>query len=118
VATRWLQVARGLRLSDQPEGTVVSQSPAGGDTARKRTRIRLNTSLGPTPGAGNAVPRVTGLSPQTATARLRSAGFEVQRLTQTTASQSQDGLVVDEQPIGANVPAGSTVTIYVGSFSG
>ena len=104
--------------SDQPEGTIVSQAPSGGTTAKKGTRVRLNASLGPTPGPQKAPPRVVGLDPQTATARLRSAGFRVQRLTQTTNVSSQDGQVVDEQPTGANVPAGSTVTIYIGSFSG
>ena len=36
--------------SDEPQGTVVSQSPAGGLKRRTRTRIQLNVSLGPNPG--------------------------------------------------------------------
>jgi beta-lactam-binding protein with PASTA domain len=50
--------------SDQPEGTVVSQSPAGGATVKRGTRIQLNASLGPNAGTQQAVPNVAGLTPQ------------------------------------------------------
>jgi beta-lactam-binding protein with PASTA domain len=104
--------------SDQPEGTVVSQSPAGGTTAKSGTRITLNASLGSNPGAAQAVPKVIGLDPHTARARLEAAGFQVQRLTQKTSVRSQSGKVVDVQPArGVHVPAGETVTIYIGRFS-
>jgi len=103
--------------SDQPEGVVVSQAPDGGSTAKEGTRITVNASLGPNPGAGQAVPKVIGLDPQTATSRLVSAGFEVQRLVQKTSVRSQSGKVVDVQPArGVHAPAGSFITIYVGRF--
>jgi len=103
--------------SDQPEGTVVSQAPDGGSTAKEGTRITVNASLGPNPGAGQAVPKVIGLDPQTATSRLVSAGFEVQRLVQKTSVRSQNGKVVDVQPArGFRAPADSVATIYVGRF--
>jgi beta-lactam-binding protein with PASTA domain len=105
--------------SDQPAGLVVSQAPSGGATARRGTRIRLDASLGPTPGVRKGIPKVIGLDPQAAAERLSSAGFRVQRLTQSTTVSSQDGLIVDVQPGGSNrVPVGSTVTIYVGRLSG
>jgi beta-lactam-binding protein with PASTA domain len=103
--------------SDQPQGTVVSQSPSGGTTAKEGTRITLNASRGPSPSAGQAVPKVIGLDPQTGTSRLVSAGFRVQRLTQKTSVRSLNGKVVDVQPAaGVHAPAGSTVTIYTGRF--
>lgn len=103
--------------SDQPEGSVVSQSPGGGSTAKEGTRVTVNASLGPNPGAGQTVPKVIGLDPQTATSRLESAGFKVQRLTQKTSVQSQNGKVIDVQPArGFRAPADSVVTIYVGRF--
>ena len=103
--------------SDQPQGTVVSQSPAGGSTAKVGTRVTLNASLGPNPGATQAVPKVIGLDPATATSRLQALGFKVQRLVQKTSVRSMSGKVVDVQP-GARMhaPNGSTVTIYVGRF--
>jgi beta-lactam-binding protein with PASTA domain len=101
--------------SDDPQGTVVSQSPAGGLSRRTGTRIQLNVSLGPSPGSQQVVPDVLGLDPQTARARLSSAGFNVQTLSQKISSPSQNGKVVDEQPAGGRrAPARSTVTIYIG----
>jgi beta-lactam-binding protein with PASTA domain len=105
--------------SDQPQGTVVSQSPTGGTSAKVGSRITLNASRGPTPTAGQIVPKVLRLDPQTATSRLESVGFKVQRLTQKTSVRSLNGKVVDCQPAaGMRVPAGTFVTIYVGRFVG
>jgi beta-lactam-binding protein with PASTA domain len=105
--------------SDQPQGTVVSQSPGGGSTAKVGTRITLNASRGPTPAAGQVVPKVLGVDPATARSRLESAGFQVQQLTQKTSVSSQNGKVVDCQPAaGFRVPAGTVITIYVGRFVG
>lgn len=101
--------------SDEPQGRVVSQSPAGGLTRKRGTRIQLNVSLGPNPGTQNVVPDVVGLDPQAARAKLSSAGFNVQTLTQAVSTREQNGKVVDEQPAGGRrAPARSTVTIYVG----
>jgi beta-lactam-binding protein with PASTA domain len=103
--------------SDEPQGSVVSQSPSGDTTAKQGARITLNASRGPSPVAGHIVPKVLGLDPQTATSRLVAAGFKVQRLTQKTSDRSRNGKVVDVQPAaGVRVPAGSVVTIYVGRF--
>jgi serine/threonine-protein kinase len=103
--------------SDQPEGSVVSQSPDGGSTAKEGARVTVNASLGPNPGAGQKVPKVIGLDPQTATSRLVAAGFRVQRLVQKTSVRSQNGKVVDVQPArGFRAPADSVATIYVGRF--
>jgi hypothetical protein len=48
--------------SDQPEGTVVSQSPEAGTTQKRGTRIQLNVSLGSNPGNLQPVPDVLGYS--------------------------------------------------------
>jgi len=101
--------------SDQPEGTVASQSPTPGTTQKRGTRIQLNVSLGPDAGEQRAVPDVIGDDPAAAKAKLESAGFEVQILAQGVTDASQIGTVVDEQPGGGRrAPVGSTVTIYVG----
>jgi serine/threonine-protein kinase len=89
-----------------PEGTVVSQAPQAGTTQKRGTRIQLNVSLGPNPGAQKAVPDVLADDPQAATTKLTGAGFKVQRLTQNISDRSQNGVVVDEQPAGGrNAPA-------------
>jgi beta-lactam-binding protein with PASTA domain len=104
--------------SNEPQENVVAQSPQGGTTAKRGSHVQLNASLGPNPGALQPVPNVLGSTARQATARLRSAGFKVQALTRNVSRQSQNGIVVDEQPsAGRKVPAGTTVTIYVGRFS-
>ena len=119
VAQRKLNAA-GLKAgvvylkSDQDQGTVVSQAPAGGTTRARGTRIQLNVALGPRPGTLKGVPDVRNLDPAAARAKLTAAGFNVQTLRQPVTDPSQVGKVVDEQPRGRNAPARSIVTIYVG----
>ena len=100
--------------SDEPQGTVVSQAPAGGLTRARGTRIQLNVALGPRPGTLRGVPDVRNLDPAAARAKLTAAGFTVQTLRQPVSDPSQVGKVVDEQPRGRNAPLHSVVTIYVG----
>jgi beta-lactam-binding protein with PASTA domain len=104
--------------SDQPPQMVVTQSPKGGTTAKRGSRVQLNASLGPSPGALETVPNVVGLTARQAIARLQDAGFKVHELSRKVTSLSQNGKVVDEQPSGGRkAPAGSDVTIYVGRVS-
>jgi eukaryotic-like serine/threonine-protein kinase len=121
VAQRRLNQA-GLRAvvlyvpSDQPQGTVLSQSPNPGTTQKRGTAVQLRAAIGPNAPALEAVPKVAGLDAATAVSRLRDAGFKVQTLHRAATDGSQVGKVVDEQPAGGRrAPAGSMVTIYVGS---
>jgi len=101
--------------SDQPQGTVVSQSPSGGRTVERGTRIQLNVALGSHPGTLKGVPDVRNLDPAAARSKLSAAGFVVQTLHQPVSDSGQVGKVVDEQPAGGrNAPAGSVITIYAG----
>jgi len=104
--------------SDQPQGTVVSQSPSSGATVKRGTRIQLNVALGSQPGTLKGVPDVRNLDPIAARSKLTAAGFKVQTLPQGVSDRAQVGKVVDEQPAGGrNAPAGSVITIYVGRAS-
>ena len=104
--------------SDQPQGTVVSQSPSSGATVKRGTRIQLNVALGSQPGTLKGVPDVRNLDPIAARSKLTAAGFKVQTLPQGVTDRAQVGKVVDEQPAGGrNAPAGSVITIYVGRAS-
>jgi beta-lactam-binding protein with PASTA domain len=105
--------------STRPANRVIAQTPAAGRTLRKGARVRVNVSTGPNPQPAAAVPDVTGQEQAAAASTLRSAGFRVLVLNRPTSNQSQDGLVVEQQPrAGANIPGGSQVTIFVGRFSG
>jgi eukaryotic-like serine/threonine-protein kinase len=105
--------------SSQTAGRVVSHQPASGTTLRQGSPVRLNVSTGPNPQPATAVPNVVGQDEAAAASALREAGFRVLVLNRPTSNQSQDGLVVEQQPrAGANIPAGSLVAIFVGRFSG
>ena len=105
--------------STQPAGRVVAQRPAPGTKVKRVSRVRLNVSTGPNPQAARSVPDVVGQDEATATTTLQNAGFVVEVIDQPTTDQTQDGIVVDEQPAGGTrAPRGSVITIYVGRFSG
>jgi serine/threonine-protein kinase len=103
--------------SSKPAGTVVTEQPTAGTTVTRGSRVALRISNGPAPKPLKTVPDVTGQDQGTATATLRQAGFTVVTIDQPTTDQTQNGIVLDEQPTpGSRIPAGSQVTIYVGVF--
>jgi beta-lactam-binding protein with PASTA domain len=105
--------------SSQPANRVVSQVPAAGTSLRRNSRVRVNVSTGPNPQPAATVPSVLGQDQATAADNLRSAGFRVAVLNRPTRNQSQNGLVIGQQPrAGSSIPRGSQVTIFVGRFSG
>jgi serine/threonine-protein kinase len=98
---------------------VVAQHPTPGTTLRRRAAVRINVSVGSNPQPVKAVPDVTGEDEATARSDLEAAGFQVSVVDEPTTDQNEDGIVIDEDPVaGTRVPAGSLVTIYVGSFTG
>lgn len=124
VAQRRLQAAKLTSrvvyvASTQPAGRVVAQRPLPGTKVKSGSRVQLNVSTGPNPQTSTPVPDVLGQDESTATTTLQNAGFQVEVIDQPTADQTQDGIVLDEQPGGGTrAPRGSVITIYVGRFSG
>lgn len=96
-----------------PDGTVISQSPAGGQTVTQGTTINLVVSAGQ---ATVSVPDVRGQTQANATNRLSGLGFKVD-VGQAFSSQAV-GTVVSQSPAGGtNAPSGSTVSINVSEGS-
>ena len=115
--------------SSLPKNSVVAQSPRPETAARQGDHVLVTVSRGPAkgkkdagalPGAAAAsVPDVTGEDEATATQDLEAAGFDVRAVDQETTDESEDGLVVGQDPSpGREAPAGSRATIYVGRFAG
>jgi serine/threonine-protein kinase len=101
--------------SNQPEGTVVAQSPGANTLARPGSTVTLNVSKGPTT---STVPDVTSLDEATARSTLEGSGFKVNATTEATTDPNQDGFVLRQDPVGGSeAPAGTTVTIVVGKFT-
>jgi beta-lactam-binding protein with PASTA domain len=104
--------------STRPAGRVVTESPAPGTKLRRGSRVRLGVSSGPSPNPVQTVPDVIGDDQASAVSTLRRAGFQVLIIDEQTTDQTEDGLVIDEQPgSGSRIPRGSQVTIFVGRFS-
>ena len=109
-------VARRDVDSDEPEGTVVRQDPAGGAQATRGSTVTLSVSRGPTE---STIPDVTSLDEGTARVRLEDAGFRVAVQDEETDDPNMDGRVLNQDPPGdTTAPQGSVVTIFVGRFTG
>ena len=94
--------------SDQPAGTVISQSPAANTPITQGEVVTVRVSLGPPP---IPVPDVQGWPLQQAIKKLTQLGFQVQ----------VDGIlgsrVNSYDPSGLQ-PKGTTITLHIGLFGG
>ena len=105
------KVVEGNRQdSEEPEGAIISQTPAAGESLREGSRIYVIVS-------GRQVAEVPDVGNQTskdATQTLEEAGFEVEEES-GESSESYRGYVIDQDPQGGRTAeVGSTVTITVG----
>ena len=100
--------------SEEPEGEVLSQDPAGGAQVDRGTAVNLTVSTGV---EMVNVPNVLGLNARDAAAQLAADGLvSVQREQQVT-DPAQDGKVIDQRPAaGTEVEEGRQVVIIIGTF--
>src|SRR5829696_6388080 len=106
------EVVEGTRQdSKQPEGAIISQTPAAGESLREGSKIYVIVS-----GRQVAeVPDVGNRTSKEATQTLEEAGFEVEE-EPGESSESYQGYVIDQDPRGGRTAeVGSTVTITVGA---
>ena len=98
--------------SDEPEGDVISQSPAGGTELARGETVTITVSTGQ---PQVDVPDVIGLSERDARSKLRAAGLEPVTQERTVTDPSQDGVVVEQRPgSGTEVDKGREVVIVIG----
>jgi serine/threonine-protein kinase len=95
-------------------GTVLSQTPASDQKVDKGTSVALVVARQP---SQTSVPNVLGQDGDAAQTTIQDAGFKVAVSTQDTADQTQDGVVLSQNPAGGKAKRGSTVAIVVGRFS-
>ena len=106
------EVVEGARQdSEEPEGAIISQTPAAGESLREGSKIYVIVS-----GRQVAeVPDVGNRTSKEATQTLEEAGFEVEE-EPGESSESYQGYVIDQDPRGGRTAeVGSTVTITVGA---
>ena len=96
--------------SEEPEGAIISQTPAAGESLRTGSRIYVIVS-----GRQVAeVPDVGNRTSKEASQTLEEAGFKVEEET-GESPESYQGYVIGQDPWGGrNAEVGSTVTITVG----
>jgi serine/threonine-protein kinase len=92
-------------------GTVISQSPSGGDELEEGDEVDLVVSSGPDT---EPIPDVTGKPRGEAINDLRAAGFEVTEGERQASEDVKAGYVISQSPTGEAKP-GSEVTIILSS---
>jgi penicillin-binding protein 1A len=117
-------VAIVLAHSDQPQGTVIAQDPAGGSRLIQTGTVTITVTKGkPAPPPEPdlvTVPEVVGRTEGAATSELTHAGFDVSVSyaqecdPEDPACDYRPGVVWSQSPNGgSSAEEGSTVTIYV-----
>ncbi len=102
--------------NNAPANQVISQSPAPTTPEAAGTIVNVQVSNGP---PQKQVPDVVNETAQFAMSDLQAAGFKVRQVPQSTSDPTQQGIVLAQNPAGnSQAGTGSTVTIYVGQFSG
>lgn len=95
-------------FSDEPEGTVIAQSPGSGERVSTDGEVRLNVSKG----SGLVdVPSVVDLTRAEAEAQVRDAGLEPNVFE--VPSIEPAGTVVAQHPLGGQARRGSSVRLNV-----
>jgi eukaryotic-like serine/threonine-protein kinase len=98
--------------SDEPEGDVISQSPAGGTELSRGETVTITVSTGQ---PQVDVPDVIGTSARSASSRLKSVGLEPVTQERTVTDPAQDGVVVEQRPgSGTQLDKGDEVVIVIG----
>ncbi|MDQ4006075.1 MAG: Stk1 family PASTA domain-containing Ser/Thr kinase [Actinomycetota bacterium] len=95
--------------SQEPEGTVLSQSPSEGERAQEGTDVDLVVSGGP---GTVTVPNVFCKDVDEARATMNNVGLSLDVVGSEFSSQCPEGTVIEQNPeAGAEVEDGSTVTV-------
>jgi serine/threonine-protein kinase len=98
------------RDSTEPQGKVLSQSPAAGKQVARGSQVTIFASTG-----AITVPNVVGQTRKAAVTALKKAGFVPAVTEENTTDPTQVGVVISEfPPAGSRGQRGDTVTISVG----
>jgi beta-lactam-binding protein with PASTA domain len=98
--------------SDEPEGDVIAQDPAGGARVDSGATVTITVSTGR---PQVEVPDVIGLRAGEAARQIRAAGLVPERREQPVSDPGQDGVAIDQRPgSGIELDEGRAVVIVVG----
>lgn len=110
-----LRTAITEQESQEPEGEVIAQDPAGGTTVDSGATVTITVSTGV---ETVAVPDVTGLGARLATSQLSQAGLQPVERERSVTDETQDGIVLEQRPAsGTELEQGKSVVIIVGKYT-
>lgn len=99
-----------LEASREPQGTVIKQHPAAGETAKAKSVVRLTVAEP----AGIEVPKVTGGSLSRAQKAIEKAGLVVGTVRRVEHEERGENYVLRQDPEpGTPVPPGTEVELVV-----
>jgi serine/threonine-protein kinase len=107
-----LSVAVEEQESDETEGDVIAQSPAGGAEVPRGGRVTITVSTG-RPQVD--VPDVIGQAEERAVGTISAVGLNPITQERTVTDPSEDGVVIEQRPgAGTSVDPGGQVTLVIG----
>jgi beta-lactam-binding protein with PASTA domain len=100
--------------SDEPEGEVIAQDPAGGTQVDRGATVTITVSTGR---EKVDVPNVIGLEARDALSQIGEAGLTGVEREREVTDPAQDGVVIDQRPgAGIELDEGGQVVIIVGAL--
>ncbi len=100
---------------EDPLGTVVSQAPAAGGTAKARSHVTVNASSGPGQKEQLSVPDAVGQTLDQAVQTIKGAGLRLIFVKVPVTAQESIGKVVEQTPLaGKTAPKNAQVLVYLG----
>jgi serine/threonine-protein kinase len=104
---------------DEPLGTIRTQAPPAGRTARSHSHVTLNASSGPGDKEQKTVPDTTGQTLDQAVSTLNDAGLRLIFVKLPVTDRAQAGKVVEQTPAaGKSAPENAQAVVYLGAFRG
>ncbi|AXK33468.1 Stk1 family PASTA domain-containing Ser/Thr kinase [Streptomyces armeniacus] len=103
------EVGRNNEESDEEEGSVIGQDPAGGDKARKGSKVTLTVATQ----SETSVPPVVGKDFEEAKKQLEGLGFTVAKVEQEDPDTPANQVLKQDPAPPAKAPDGGQVTLTI-----
>ena len=96
---------------DIPKGKIISSDPGGGGHLSKGGTVKIVLSKG---AERIAIPSISGMTPDAASAAIIAAGLKVGNTTQSFSSTIATGMIIDAEPVaGSPVRRNSLVNLLI-----